>query len=249
MHPRRFFVSKDDIRDGEVSLSGQDAVHISESLRLDAGDNIIVLDGGGMEYDVLLSQVSRRLVCGKILASRACESDVRAQIGLFHALPKGAEKVSFVLRRGTEIGVSEIGFFSSARSVPRIRQNERTEEKLDRWQRVVNEAAKQCRRTTVPKVGYFPDVADVLDYCKTWDIILIAWEGETKRLRDVLKGAEKANRIAVIIGPEGGFDEAEVRLAEQRGAKRFSLGHLILRSELAGIVAASLILYEFGDLG
>ncbi len=250
MHIRRFFVNKDDVSGGQVSVSGQDAVHIRESLRLKAGDTILVLDGSGMEYDVMLEEVSRRAVKGKIVASRKCKQDVKVQIALYQALPKGAEKVNFVLRRGTEVGLSGIGFFSSARSVPMIRGPKRSEEKLTRWQRVVTEAAKQCRRATLPEVGLFEGLEEVLDHCENHDLVVMAWEdAEGTRLREVLKGAGNVERVALIVGPEGGFEEREVSLAEERGAKVCSLGKLILRSELAGIVGASLILYEFGELG
>jgi 16S rRNA (uracil1498-N3)-methyltransferase len=250
MHIRRFFVEQGDIEDGRVSISGQDAVHISETIRLKVGDTILVLDGCGMEYDVMLEQVSRRAVKGKVVAGRECAHDTKVQVALFQALPKGAEKASFVLRRGTEIGLSEIGFFRSARSVPRISGPKPREEKLSRWQRIVTEAAKQCRRATLPGVGLFAGLHEVMVHCKGWDLILIAWEGEeATRLRDVLKGVGDAERVALIVGPEGGFEKQEVQLAEEHGAKVCSLGKLILRSELAGIVGASLILYELRELG
>jgi 16S rRNA (uracil1498-N3)-methyltransferase len=251
MHIRRFFVNRDDILSvGQVSITGQDAVHIRESLRLKAGDAILVLDGSGKEYDVTLEEVSRGAVKGKVVAGRECKQDMKVQIALYQALPKGAEKVNFVLRRGTEIGLSEIGFFSSARSVPMIRGPKRSEEKLTRWRRVVTEAAKQCRRATLPEVALFEGLEEVLAHCENHDLVVMAWEDEEgTRLREVLKGAGDAERVALIVGPEGGFEKEEVRLAEDHGAKVCSLGKLILRSELAGIVGASLILYEFGELG
>jgi len=250
MHIRRFFVDKEDVSGGQVSISGQDAVHICESLRLKAGDRILVLDGCGMEYDVTLEEVSRGAVKGKVVASRECAQGMTVQIALYQALPKGAEKVNFVLRRGTEVGLSGIGFFRSARSVAMIRGPKRSEDKLARWRRVVTEAAKQCRRATLPEVALFEDLEEVLDHCEDHDLVVMAWEEEEgTRLRDVLKCAGDVERVALVVGPEGGFEEQEVRLAEERGAKVCSLGKLILRSELAGIVGASLILYEFGELG
>ena len=250
MHMRRFFVEKEHINGNRVTISGQDALHITESLRLRVRDTILVLDGCGMEYDVTLEKLSDRSVQGKVVRCRECERKVGVQIGLFQALPKGARKLNFVLQRGTEIGLSEIGFFSSGRSVPRIRGSERQEEKSKRWRRIATEAAKQCRRVTLPEIRLFGGLREVLDYCRGYDLFLIAWEGEEHtRLRDALKGAEGVDRVALITGPEGGFEREEVRLAERHGAKVFSLGKLILRSEFAGIVAASMVLYEFGELG
>jgi len=249
-HERRFFVKREDIQKGQVLIRGQDALHIRESLRLVAGDTVTVLDDEGTQYEVALEEVSYRSVRGRILSCLEREPAVTLQIALFNALPKGAEKVRFVLRRGTEIGLSEIGFFSSARSVPRISGSERREEKLGRWGRIVTEVAKQCRRVTLPKISLFDGIPETLDYCGRWDLVLAAWEGEERtRLRDVMKSAGNVARVAVIIGPEGGFEESEIRLVETRGVKVFSMGKRILRSEFAGIAAATMILYELGELG
>jgi len=250
MHARRFFVKPENIRDDQVLIRGQDALHISESLRLRAGDTISVLDGEGMLYDVVLESVSHQSARGKVQRVHECESDTNVRIALFNALPKGAEKAKFILRRGTEIGLTEIGFFSAARSVPRIRGSERHAAKVDRWKRIVTDAAKQCRRATLPKVSLLAGFPEVIDYCDGSDLILVAWEDEIRtRLREVMKNAGNVERIAVVIGPEGGFKKAEVELAEQRGATVFSMGKRILRSEFAGIVAATMILYDLGELG
>jgi len=251
MHVRRFFVSRESIRDDEVLIRGQDARHISDSLRLRAGDTISVLDGEGMQYDVVLERVAPRSVRGRVEARHECEPDVNLHVGLFSALPKGAEKIKFVLRRGTELGIGEIGFFSSQRSIPRIHGSGQQAAKLERWERIVTDAAKQCRRVSRPTVSFFDDFSEVLEHCSSvYDKILVAWEAEKHTsLRDAMKDAGTIDRIALVIGPEGGFDNAEIQRAEERGVTVFSMGKRILRSEFAGIVAATIILYEFGELG
>jgi len=250
VHVRRFFVSRENIRDDQILIRGQDARHISESLRLRAGDTISVLDGEGTQYDVVLKRVAPRSVRGQIEGRRECEPDVNLHVGLFSGLPKGAEKVKFVLRRGTELGIGELGFFSSQRSIPRIHGSEQQAAKVDRWERIVIDAAKQCWRARLPKVSFFEGFSEVLDYCTGYDKILVAWEAEKHTsLRDAMKDAGTIDRIAILIGPEGGFDNAEIRRAKQCGATVFSMGKRMLRSEFAGIVAATIILYEFGELG
>jgi len=250
MHERRFFVKREDIQDGQVLIRGQDARHIRESLRLVASDTVTVLDGEGMQYEVVLEEVLAGSVRGKVLSRLEREPAVTVRIALFNALPKGAEKVKFVLRRGTEIGLSEIGFFRSARSVPRISGSEQRNEKLERWRRIAADAAKQCRRVTLPKIRLFDGIPEMLDYCGDWDLVLAAWEDEERtRLRDVMKSAGTVDSVAVIIGPEGGFEKSEVRLVEKHGARAFSMGQQILRSEFAGVAAATMILYELGELG
>jgi 16S rRNA (uracil1498-N3)-methyltransferase len=250
MHERRFFVKRNSIEGEHVLMGGRDALHISESLRLRSGDTVTVLDGEGTEYEVLLEEVSSRSVRGRVMSAQERKPVVNARVALFNALPKGAEKVKFVLRRGTEIGLSDIGFFSSARSVPRISGSEQCEEKLDRWRRIATDAAKQCRRVTVPEIRLFEGIPEMLDYCRGYPLILVAWEEEKRvRLRDVMKDAGKVGSVAVIIGPEGGFETSEIRLAEEHGGAVFSMGKNVLRSEFAGIAAATMILYELGELG
>jgi 16S rRNA (uracil1498-N3)-methyltransferase len=250
MHERRFFVKREDIQDGQVLIRGQDARHIRESLRLVEGDTVTVLDGEDTQYEVVLEEVSFRSVRGKVMSRLEREPTVTVRIALFNALPKGAEKVKFVLRRGTEIGLSEIGFFSSARSVPRITGSEQRNEKLERWRRIVTDAAKQCRRVTTPKISLFDGITQMLDYCGDYDLVVAAWEEEARtRLRDVMKSGGNVDSVAVIIGPEGGFEKSEVQLVEKHGARVFSMGQRILRSEFAGIAAATMILYELGELG
>ncbi len=250
MHERRFFVSRENIRDDRVLIRGQDARHISESLRLRAGDTICVLDGKGMEYEVVLERVSPLSVSGRVERRHECEPDVNLHVGLFSALPKGAEKIKFVLRRGTELGIGEMGFFSSTRSIPRVHGSGQQAAKLERWERIVTDAAKQCRRVSLPKVSFFEGFSEVLEYCRNYDRILVAWEAEEgTSLQEALKDAGSINRIALVVGPEGGFDHAEIQRAKQCGAAVFSMGKRILRSEFAGIVAATILLYECGELG
>jgi 16S rRNA (uracil1498-N3)-methyltransferase len=203
-----------------------------------------------MEYEVVLEEISSRSVRGKVQSAQERKPAVTVRIALFNALPKGAEKVKFVLRRGTEIGLSEIGFFSSARSVPRIGGPERRTDKLGRWQRLAEDAAKQCRRVTLPKISLFDGIQEMLDYCGDYDLVLVAWEEENRtRLRDVMQSAGNVDSVAVIIGPEGGFEKSEIQLVQKHGAEVFSMGKQILRSEFAGIAAATMILYELGELG
>ena len=250
MHERRFFVKREDIQGGKVLIRGRDARHIRESLRLVAGDTVTVLDGDCMQYQLVLEEVLAGSVRGKVVSRCGCKPTLTARIGLFNALPKGAEKVKFVLRRGTEIGLSEIGFFSSARSVPRITGSEQLDEKLQRWRRIVTDAAKQCRRGTLPSVILSRDIPEMLEHCGAYDLVLVAWEQEERtRLRDVMKSAGNVNSVAVIIGPEGGFEKDEIQLVEACGAAVFSMGKHILRSEFAGIAAATMISYELGELG
>lgn len=206
-------------------------------LRLHPGDRVQVFDGVGREYEVELESVRAEEVTGKIV--RASEGRRPAlHLSLLQGVPKGA-KMDDVIRMGTEIGVAEFIPFLSERTVAEGRQ------RVERWRRIAIEAAKQSRRSDVPVVHEVASFESALDQVSAYDRVLVLWEGEQSRsIADVLNDAGRTSRVAVVIGPEGGLDAREVDAATKRGALPVTLGPLILRTETAGIVALSMVLYE-----
>jgi len=122
-------------------------------------------------------------------------------------------------------------------------------EKLDRWRRIIREAAEQSGRGLLPVLSPPIALAEAAG-ARAADVALIAWEGETQRtIGETLEGRATVGEIALFIGPEGGYDEEEVRLAESWGAVPVSLGGRILRTETAAVVGAALVLHRLGELG
>jgi 16S rRNA (uracil1498-N3)-methyltransferase len=158
------------------------------------------------------------------------------------------EKFEWVLQKATEIGVAQIVPVLTARGLVRTKQIE--ENKLDRWRRIVTEAAEQSHRGRIPRLEPVVLFGDVFARFVGFDRFLIAAPSETVSLRETLRGMGRRDpSIALLIGPEGGFTDEELALARDKGAMAVGLGPRILRTETAAIVACALILYELGEMG
>lgn len=242
----RFFVRQDQIDEerGEVRLESGDSHHICQVLRMRAGETIWALPGDGSEYDAVLCEVGKRRTLAKITAKRRLETEPKATVILAQAIPKSLDKLEWVLQHGTEVGAGGFIVFESARSRS---QAGRFAEKVGRWQGIVRSAAEQSHRALLPKVEGVVSFSEVLSRAPSFDAVLLAYEDErTTRLRDALpKGP--AQRMLVLIGPEGGFEKQEIESAREAGAIPITLGPRILRTETAGLVLLSQIMCLIED--
>lgn len=238
----RFFLSHEHFSRENVSFPTPLAHQLSRVLRLRRGDHIEVLDGSGWKYRVEIVELDRGGGSGRVIESSPCGGEAGIRINLFQSLLKG-EKFEWVLQKGTELGIS--GFFpvvSRRCVVDRVSQA-----RLERWRRIVREAAEQSGR------GRLPSLARPLPLARTFlnlkGLSIIPWEGEKGcGLREVLPPVIPT-RINIFIGPEGGFDRDEISLAREHGIIPIGLGPRILRSETAGLVTTAAILYHYGELG
>lgn len=237
----RFFLSPDHIRPGIVHFPEEVARQIARVLHLRAGAAVIVLDGLGREYEVELDMVEPRAVTGRVRAERAAGGEPSVQLTLFVGLTQ-REKFEWVLQKCTEVGVAEFVPFTSSRTL--VKSSNEVVHKLGRWQKIVREAAEQSRRGRAPAVGSPCSFREAVGQAGQYDTALIAWEGEGENtLRAALSGLP-ASRVALFIGPEGGFSVEEAAAARAAGVRPVSLGARILRMETAAVVASALILYE-----
>jgi 16S rRNA (uracil1498-N3)-methyltransferase len=240
----RFFVDGQFVQGAVVEFHGGDARKIVTVLRLHSGDHIEVIDSGGHVFAAVLDvhppAVHAHL--GEILAR---PSETKLQLTLAQGIPKG-QKMDFVVEKATELGVVGIIPFVSERTVGEARGAAKTE----RWRRLARTAAQQCGRTALPQVEEPSPLAAVVSRFGSFDTVLIAWElAEREALRSVLPNViAGAQRILVVIGPEGGISHAEAHEALGAGAHALSLGARILRTETAGLVACTAILYAAGEL-
>ena len=164
--------------------------------------------------------------------------------------PKGSDKTDYIIQKSVEAGAYEICFFSSDRCVARPDEGGRAK-KLERWNRISEEAAKQSGRGIIPGVRWIGDFTECLNEAHQKDLALFMYEtGDREGLQDVLREAGKdIATAAVITGPEGGFARFEADLARITGCRICSMGERILRCETAPVVALSAIMYETGNLG
>lgn len=240
----RFFILPEWIDQDRVVIRGKQVHQLRDVLRLTEGDRILVLDNSGWEYEVELKKVTRGQVEGTVLGKSLSVTEPRTRIILYQALLKG-EKFGFILQKGTELGVAGFVPILCERCVAGHPEDV-SDRKLDRWQRIIAEAAEQSRR------GKLPSLEPVLPFEQACQLAmgfsLLAYEGEKALgLRAALQG-QNLPSVNIFIGPEGGFSPSEVEFARSCGILPITLGSRVLRAETAGLVAATAVFYECGDL-
>lgn len=244
----RFFVSPDQVKSGHITISGPDVRHITRVLRMGAGDIITVLDGEGKAYEARIENISRDRVRCEVLEQGQAGGEPPIRVTLVQGISKG-EKMDLVMQKGTELGVTSIIPVICRYSVVKMSPR-KAAERRDRWQRIAVEAAKQCRRSVVPRVATPTTWQEALEDIPDGAVALMPYEGETDRkIRDVLRELNAPTEIFIFIGPEGGIHPEEFEQAQWRGVIPVTLGSRILRTETAGLAASTMVLYEWGDLG
>lgn len=247
----KFFVSNEnfDFENGKVIIVGEDARHISFSLRKAVGDRITVSNGVDAEYDCILEVFEGdRVVCG-IESRKELETEPPFIAKIYQALPKG-DKLDTIIQKSTECGASFLRTFESEFCIAK-EKSDSADRKLERRRRIAYEAAKQCGRGKIPEVHSTVDFKTAVKEAAKADIPIFCYEGEgTQPLSGLLcskikkLGDKKLPEISVIIGSEGGFSPEEANFAKENGMLMAGLGRRILRCEtVAGFVLACLV-YE-----
>jgi 16S rRNA (uracil1498-N3)-methyltransferase len=241
----RFFLPADWIAEGTAVITGKLVHQIRNVLRLGTGDHIAVLDNSGWEYEVELQKLDSARVEGKVVRKSPAVTEPKTKITLYQALLKGSN-FEFVLQKCTEVGVAGFAPLICERCVA----GEPDSKRLSRWRSIITEAAELSGRGKLPVLQ---NPTSFTEACKSASgISLIPWEEEKARgIGNVLRSHRKIRNdsaINIFIGPEGGFSPHEVEFARSCGIVTVSLGHRILRAETAGLVAATITLYEFGEL-
>jgi 16S rRNA (uracil1498-N3)-methyltransferase len=241
----RFFVPKDWIHQGNVTITGEPLRQIGYVLRLKPTDRIIVLDNSGVEFEVEIQRITKEQSLGKVISRKPGQGEPNIKITLYQALLK-SDKFELVLQKGVELGVTAFVPFTSERCVSR----KESAAKIERWQKIIQEAAEQSERVILPVLR---PLISFEEACRSVARpALMLWEEEKSiSLKQTLQNPpfKNAAGISLFIGPEGGFPESEKELAIQNGIAVASLGKRILRAETAGLAAVSAIFYETGEMG
>jgi 16S rRNA (uracil1498-N3)-methyltransferase len=244
----RFFIPSDWIDRDRVVIKGRQVHQLRDVLRLGVGDRIAVLDNTGREYEIELDEVERGQVAG-VVRRTSSVAEPRTRVNIYQALLKGS-KFEFIIQKCTELGVSRFVPMLCERCAAREISSV-SARKLERWRRIILEAAEQSGRGRLPVLE---PVAPFEQACRSAaGFSLLPWEEEkTVGLRAALQD-EINNRgdlfsVNLFIGPEGGFTRSEVGFARNCGIALVTLGSRVLRAETAGLVAASAVLYECGEL-
>lgn len=247
----RFFVSPTDFAQQPVVLVGEQAHQVRRVLRLRLGETVMLLDGQGGAGEAVLVELDERSARFKVMRRWQAPREPAVHITLYQAVLKG-ERFGWALQKGVEVGISRFVPLVCERSV--VVDLDAVEDKRDRWQRIIQEAAEQSGRTHLPELlpaQFFSGAVQMSEEAEdVQDLRLIPWEGEQElRLSTALRACNLTGetRIQLFIGPEGGFAEAEIALARHYRIQPVSLGPRILRAETAGVVAAAAILYQAGE--
>ena len=243
----RFYVPNPSIKNGILKVEGEEVKHIRKVLRLRAGDQIILFDGLGIEYEGRILEENASSVLVQIRTTSVSQQDSPLELTLAQSLLKG-EKMDFLIQKATELGVKEIIPFLSSRSVP-IFDKTRRPERHHRWKRIAIEASKQSGRGVIPIVQSVNSYSEMLQIASSNGLRLILWEREGAKLKEILKKTEEKSKIFFVVGPEGGFSQEEIHTAEELGFIPVHLGKRVLRAETASLCFLSILQYERGDIG
>ena len=240
----RFFMAGTNIMGGMAIMTGRDAEHV-RVLRLRPGEDMIICDGKGTDYKCRLVKADREQVEAEVIEVVPCPAEPTVQVTVLCGLPKG-DKTDYIIQKCVEAGASEIMFFQSDRCVAKP---DKPEKKLERWQRIAEEAAKQSGRGIIPQVSWAGEYADALNVANQKELGLFMYEtGEREALNAVLEANSDVKTAAIVTGPEGGFAPFEADLARIVGLHICSMGERILRCETAPVVAVSALMYATGNL-
>ncbi len=246
---RYFFIDPSSATQPLVSIKGPEAHHIKNVLRMKPGDSLKLFDGTGFEYEAAIVRVSAKKVTVEIQRKARAAAPSGVQIIVAQAFLK-EKKMDDLVRKLCELGVALWIPFYSQRSIARP-DAKRLAGRSQRWMRIATEAVKQCRRIDTLQIGDALSFEDILDFGKSCDLKVVLWENESTPLsRDRLSEADHPfKKILIMLGPEGGFTEQEIKLVQNNGFISAGLGPRILRTETATIAAVTLVQYLFGDMG
>ncbi|SDY30946.1 16S rRNA (uracil(1498)-N(3))-methyltransferase [Tindallia californiensis] len=245
-----FFVMPQHINkaDQEIKIVGEDVRHIQKSLRLKEGNKITISDGLGSGFVTRITDSGKEEVRVEIIETIKSVENKDKTLTLFQGLAKGS-KMELIIQKAVELGVNTIVPIMTEYSVVQLKEQDKHKKK-ERWQKIAEEAAKQCRRLIMPVVHTPIDFNDAI---AEWEeenskqLHLLAYENETdtsvKKIFSRMNVIE-CDHIGIWIGPEGGFHEREVTQAQSAGVISVGMGPRILRTETAGIAMLSFVLYE-----
>lgn len=242
----QFFVEKTQIapQDGRAVITGPDVNHICHVLRMKSGERVYVSDGSGTGKYLceIMSMSEEQVVCG-ILETTTESRELPCDITLYQGLPK-ADKMELIIQKAVELGVSRIVPVSMKRSVVKL-DAKKADVKIGRWQGIAEAAAKQSKRDCIPQIGPLMGFREALEEARDFEVRLLPYENARGMdyTRALISSVKPGQRVAVFIGPEGGFEDSEISLAMEKQTHPVTLGPRILRTETAGLAILSMFIY------
>jgi len=241
-----FFVSEEQINGENAYIEGSDVNHIVNVLRMKPGEELLISVKGDWDYLCKIVDIETDRVNLKVLESME-QRELPVNITLLQGIPK-SDKLEMIIQKAVELGVSEIIPVKTKRVVVKI-DEKKVDTKVNRWNAIAESAAKQSKRSIIPKVYEPMSIDNALEIVKDFGVKLIPYENADgiDKTRKILDNMDKTKNIAVFIGPEGGFEESEVERIKNSGFEVITLGKRILRTETAGLALFSNIMIRLED--
>lgn len=244
-----FFVTPNQIGPKQIQIEGSDVNHIRNVLRMVPGEEITISSGSdGKEYFCRISTLEEDLVTAEIIQIREAVTELSSRLALIQGLPKN-DKMEWIIQKAVELGAAEIVPMATKRAVVKL-DAKKEESKRKRWNAISESAAKQSKRTVIPEVKPVLSFRQAVDYAAaSYDVCLIPYElaDGMEQTRKILGSIQPGKSAAILIGPEGGFEEEEVAYAQEKGVIPITLGHRILRTETAGLAVLSALMLQLDD--
>ena len=224
-------------------IDSSESHHITHVKRLKVGDNIIVFNGMGDEFEAEIEDIEDNRVKVKINQQKTISKENIVGIDIAFAIPKG-KRSHLLIQKCTELGVHKLIPINYARSVVKLKDD--CSAKIEKWQKIAIEASKQCGRNTITEIGEVVNFDNILKTVDSYDLSLFACsQSDANNLKNTLQEHPKPNNIISFIGPEGGFATNEIEMAIKAGCKFVSLGSRILRIETAAIAVSAILSYHY----
>jgi 16S rRNA (uracil1498-N3)-methyltransferase len=239
----QFYVPPENVSDGFLTLTGEEARHAVKVLRHKKGDRILASDGRGWSFEAEVVSVSPAQLQARIIKTETGKNESNVKVSLAVGLTKG-EKLDWLVEKATEIGISAVYPFFARFSEVKWGKEQIAKNEV-RWRQLALAAFKQSGRSAIPPVQILGNLAEVIDRGKEGEL-LTAHPAATAK--PVAKSLGEGQEIMGVTGPEGGFSPEEVEMLQKAGSKLVTLGPRRLRTETAGLVLASQILTVKAEL-
>ena len=239
-----FFADQSQIEENKITITGADVNHIKNVLRMKEGERALISNRVDRDYLCRIKEFVPEAVSFEILEEMTDGTELPARIHLFQGLPK-SDKMELIIQKTVELGVYRVIPVVMKRTVVKL-DAKKEEARIKRWNAISESAAKQSKRIIIPEVTGVMSFKEALAAAKDYDLNLLPYECAEgiDGARQAVSAAKPGMNIGIFIGPEGGFEEAEIEAAEAMGARILTLGKRILRTETAGLCLLSVLMFQ-----
>ena len=239
-----FYCEPENINRDSLRIVGEEKKHIVSVLRCKKGDLIDVADGRGNVYRVEIADIKKDEVHCKIISEKSAENEPEIHLSLAQPLCQGY-KMDWLIEKATEIGVSSVIPLLTERTIVKLGDSKKEKAKTHRWRKIAIASMKQSLRSFLPDIKPVTQFKKLLPEIKKYDLTLLgSLESDAKNLKDILQLEKSTKKILAVVGPEAGFTDEELFQLKSAGAIPVRLGQRRLRTETAGIVLSTLVMYE-----